>query len=421
MVFQNKRLTSVVIPDTVNNISYGAFKGNNLTRITFGKGLETIGEESFRQNKNLTEIAIPDSVKVIGRNAFRECRLTRIFLGKGLQTIRGNAFMENQIRLVTIPNSVILVENGAFGHNPVEVVVIPASLAKQTFKTERNLQGIYYPVVTTGLAGSWVGKVFGSDITRITLPAGMDEDSVKYNFGDSFVNFWISQNRAAGTYLKRGPIWTKLTVAEVDQLQREEQAAEDARIAEEKAREEARAVEIAYIKQAEQNRTPAFTQALGKSGFTVNERSDGTLEITGYTGKGKDIKIPAKIGEMVVTRIGAHAFRYRIAAGEITSITIPDTVTIIGYAAFANVDTDNNTGKSKLTTVTWGKGLKTIEEYAFLGNATLKTINAGTTNSQTSIADDAFFLDDSGVLFLNAWNSLGNKPKKFTKSGSAWK
>ena len=28
-------------------------------------------------------------------------------------------------------------------------------------------------------------------------------------FEEGFVNFYLSQNRAAGTYVKRGPIWTR--------------------------------------------------------------------------------------------------------------------------------------------------------------------------------------------------------------------
>ena len=46
-------------------------------------------------------------------------------------------------------------------------------------------------------------------ITRITIPAAMDERNLIGGFEDTFINFWKSQNKAGGTYVKRGPIWSK--------------------------------------------------------------------------------------------------------------------------------------------------------------------------------------------------------------------
>lgn len=73
--FQNcKRLSSIVIPDTVTSVgTYSFFGCSSLTSIDFGKGLKTIGNAVFYYCSSLTYIVIPDSVVSIGTNAFYTC------------------------------------------------------------------------------------------------------------------------------------------------------------------------------------------------------------------------------------------------------------------------------------------------------------------------------------------------------------
>jgi hypothetical protein len=49
-----------------------------------------------------------------------------------------------------------------------------------------------------------------NNITRVTLPANMSETNV-YNLfnGRNFTNFYISQGKAAGTYIWTGQIWRR--------------------------------------------------------------------------------------------------------------------------------------------------------------------------------------------------------------------
>lgn len=73
--FQNcKRLSSIVIPDTVTSVgTYSFFGCSSLTSIDFGKGLKTIGNAVFYYCSSLTYIVIPNSVVSIGPNAFYTC------------------------------------------------------------------------------------------------------------------------------------------------------------------------------------------------------------------------------------------------------------------------------------------------------------------------------------------------------------
>lgn len=58
---------------------------------------------------------------------------------------------------------------------------------------------------------------------------------------------------------------------------------------------------------------------------------DGTVEITRYTGRAKDLIIADTIDGKKVTAIGDSAFAYCLY---LTNVTIPDSVTSIGNGAF---------------------------------------------------------------------------------------
>ena len=119
-------------------------------------------------------------------------------------------------------------------------------------------------------------------------------------------------------------------------------------------------------------------------GFTYRETNDG-IAITGYTGDGTDIVIPAKVKGKPVTRIDRLAFDGLGTTDEakkcrkITSVVIPKSVTYIGEAAF------RDTG---LTSVSIPDGVTDIEEKTFIGCTDLKTVTIP--GSVRTIGDRAF-------------------------------
>ncbi len=89
--FQDRNLTSVVIPNSVTTIDSYAFLNNRLTNVTISDSVTTIDSYAFFNNR-LTNVTIPDSVTTIG----------------------WRAFINNYITSVTIPDSVTYLDCDAF-------------------------------------------------------------------------------------------------------------------------------------------------------------------------------------------------------------------------------------------------------------------------------------------------------------------
>jgi tetratricopeptide (TPR) repeat protein len=236
--FKNAGIVTVVIPDTVTEIGYGAFYGNNLERVTMGRAIRTIRGGvaqgrmevselgAFEGNKNLKEILIPDTITEIGARAFKDCGLTSVTIGRAvsiigesafrnnklpvvtlpasIRTIRRYAFHQNEIQSLTLPNGILEVFDDAFTKNPMTAIVIPPSLATLT-----KINNLDCPRIGGDHAHySAFTPTFPDTLVRVTIPANMHADNMR-TFEENLRNYYISSNRVAGTYVKNGPIWTR--------------------------------------------------------------------------------------------------------------------------------------------------------------------------------------------------------------------
>ena len=138
------------------------------------------------------------------------------------------------------------------------------------------------------------------------------------------------------------------------------------------------------------------------------ERVDNGIRITGYTGNAAHLRIPPRIQGMPVTEIWDSAFmggswrstgtgREFVPGGhQLTSVTIPDTVTMIGHNAFMN---------NRLTSVAIGNSVTSIGRAAFEANL-LSSITIP--NSVRFIGDHAFRYNQlPSVVIGNSVTSIG--------------
>ena len=200
----NADLIMVVLPNSITTIEQGVFAGcQKLRSITIPNSVTTINERAF-MNSGLTSVTLPNRLTTIGDNAFAHNQLSAIELPSTLRTIGERAFFDNKLTNLTIPNGITLLKYYSFGKNPIASLVIPPSLAR--FDTATGVAN-----VTGGFPRAFAdeNRRANETFTRITIPANLDERNLENSFEVSFVNFWRSQNRAAGTYIKNGQIWTR--------------------------------------------------------------------------------------------------------------------------------------------------------------------------------------------------------------------
>ncbi|MBQ8321686.1 MAG: leucine-rich repeat domain-containing protein, partial [Clostridia bacterium] len=102
------------------------------------------------------------------------------------------------------------------------------------------------------------------------------------------------------------------------------------------------------------------------SEFTYTTQND-EVTITGFIGSSTEIIIPAHINRVPVRFVGEGVFSNK---ENIKTVTIPDSITVIGRVAFYNC--------KRMISVTFGKGLTTISRSAFANCISLTEINIPT-------------------------------------------
>jgi len=99
--FAERRLTNVVIPESVAYIGHSAFAGNHLTGITFPNSIKSINSLAFTNNQ-LTSVIIPTGVTFIGERAFQNNPLTSITIPDSIKSLDENMFNGSYRNLIRV-------------------------------------------------------------------------------------------------------------------------------------------------------------------------------------------------------------------------------------------------------------------------------------------------------------------------------
>ena len=193
-------LTSITIPNGIKILGKAIFhKCSNLETVTYAEDIEAIGEMAFYDCEKLTSVRLPATVTSLGASAFYNCRgltgtvtvpagitaiprslfntcvgITAIVLPEGLTSIGDSAFSGcKALSSVSIPEGVTEIGNSAFsGCLNIAELVLPEHLVKIGNYAFMNCVGIKSVTLSASLTSLGTQAFRGcTEITEIILLA----------------------------------------------------------------------------------------------------------------------------------------------------------------------------------------------------------------------------------------------------------
>lgn len=365
----------------VSEIPEGLFLGcNQLDTAVIGGEPTSIGALAFADCATLKEFTVPDTVTTIGAQAFENCSLlTTIRLSAALTSLGENALAGcTALTSVTISdsNADYTVEDGNLyegarllryvaGDKEETSFTLPAgklSVGSYAFEKNANLTELVFAENTDIARGAFAGM---SALNKLTLPASVFENAYLASF------FGAEKEETSGSYsfyipatLTEVAFAGELSVignyafygatglSSVSGIGNVTSIGDGAFAYTAITSFELPATVNSFGSRVfEGNSLAAYAVAAGNSAYRA---SDGCL----YSTDGALIAVPAAKTEVSIeagtTAIGDYAF----FDSAVTALTVPDSVTSIGFAAFGNMQS-----LTSLTVPFVGDG----EENAYMG------------------------------------------------------
>lgn len=360
--FQCENMTSVSIPSTVKSIGNSAFnRCVSLTTVTIPHGVTTIGEGAFRDCESISRISIPDSVVSIGPQAFFCCN-NLVYKKYNNALYIGNSsnpyvvLMDGSASVTTIASTTRIIYHYAFGGSGSPLnLIIPDSVRQigvDAFKNCYNMESVtigngVQEICTRAFIDceSLTSVTIGSSVTKIGEQA--------FSGCSSLTSLMIPDNVVA---IDTGAF--------------------------------SGCSSLTSVKMGEGVTTIGFGAFSGCTSLSDVSMGSNVVNIASsafnscqnlnyniydgaqYLGNKDNSYLVLMKASAETTSIaeGTYYIFYKAFANQqnITSITIPDSVVILGDHAF---EACNN-----LKNVTIGKGITEISEYAFANCSSLESL-----------------------------------------------
>ena len=361
ILYPKSKSGEFVIPDTVTSIADRAFSScPNLTKITIGANVESVGAYAFSECIALTDVVFKDSTidkKTIGNYAFYNCRaLSNINFGNAVTSIGDYAFvMTESLTSIEFPDSLVRIGNYAFS---------PYS---------NGYGGSYIEYTTSNLENI----KFGSGIKTIGKQAFYKNEKLKS----------IDLTGSNLTLIDTGAFQNCISLIEIN-LSGNNLVIESSAFYDDK-----------YLKNVTFG---AGIKSIGSNAFynclSISELNffDGLDRI--YSDAFRNCKSISLVTlPNTLSSIGNSAF---YNCERITSVHIPDKVTEIQGGCFTNCHL--------LKKVTIGSGCTSISPTAFTGANSIEEIIVEEDNKKYTSVDGVLYNNDKTTLVLYPKGRRGN-------------
>lgn len=106
LLWADKSITNITIPEGVTIIGEDAFNGSLITSIVIPEGVEEISFGAFRNCHKLTNVQLPSSLKKMEQQAFAATGLVSLQIPEGVTEIGKAAFFNSRsLRSIIIPST----------------------------------------------------------------------------------------------------------------------------------------------------------------------------------------------------------------------------------------------------------------------------------------------------------------------------
>ena len=387
-------VTDLVLPGDITEIKGYAFCGGTcLKSVTIPESVTSIGYSAFSGCSSLESVAMGNDVKEIGGSAFYECvNLKTIDLPDGLLIIGSGAFSESGIQSINLPNTIMKFGSRVFEDcASLESIVIPdcvESISSHDFSGCSSLVSVTIPESVTSIGDYAFSGC--SSLVSVTIPEGVTSIGGFAFYGCSgLVSVMIPESvTSIGDYAFSG----------------------------------CENLEAVYISDLS-----AWCNIEFENSYSNPLWSAYNLYLNG--GLVTDLVLPGDI-----TEIKGYAF---CGGTCLKSVTIPESVTSIGYSAFSgcenleavyisdlsawcNIEFENSYSNplwsahnlylngGLVTDLVIPDGITEIKGYAFYGGNCLKSVTIP--ESVTSIGNSAFSgcenLEAVYISDLSAWCNI---------------
>ena len=344
-----KSLTSITIPNSVTSVDKQVFSGcSSLTSVTISRNMTSIRDAFFMGCSSLTSIILPENIKSVSNYAFSGCRsLTNVVLRKGLTNIGQRAFHDcSSLTSITIPGTVPSIGVEAFaGCTNLTTITIPNSVTridKGAFQNCSSLKKVYCQAENVPATDKEAFAETPIASATLYVPTGCSDS---YNSATSWSSFGsivaLDEFPSYNIYFDDANV-KAICVANWDTDRNGELS-------------ETEAADVSDLGEVFKGNTAItlFSELMYFTGLT-SIADDAFLGCSNLT----SVSLPDS-----VKVIGSAAFQN---CSSLTSIKIPNGVTSIGSAAFQNC--------SSLTSVGIPNELKSIDSDVFRGCSGLTTV-----------------------------------------------